>query len=866
MNIEIQQENNQNEHIISNHSNVLTLEQIAIRHAQNVGNKATNLAELHSAGFPVPVAVAVTAEAHLDYMNSGLIDSNLIRELERIRAEMGGNVAVRSSATCEDGDELSMAGVFDTYYLQNETETIEDAIKRIYEQSNSDTVKEYLNIHGLNGQKVEMGIILQKLIEPDISGVIYTDVDDSHTLIQYTNGFGNKLVDGLSEGASVLYSPDVKFVTKSKNTDLIPLSYDEIKRLDSLAFGIKQAFAKKPQDIEFAIKNGKIYVLQARPLTTEVSGVNLELSGEDVISYTKDQLNEIIQQEKRELGSNSVILSDSNFSELLPKPKEMDFGVFAYIFTGSDGVPGAIQLGRQQMGYPLGNESVGFMYYIGGKPYFSIARDAHTFYAGFPDSREEYSSTLVAEYLNEVNLEPSKGEYPEMGLYMQDPSLEYLVERFGEKGKDYYEKYLEFKQRMGQHAGIFMNEYLSQGKPETDNFILEMSSTELKNLTNNDLINHANTILEHLRTVSCVHFVKSARLGFYYSQRLQQMLKDNFNMSQDQVESTFSLLNQGLDGSEITQANLKIAQASTIDEAIHIGRTVVGHYSTGEMLEIRHPRLKDDKNALRQYVEGIFGSKDQYISEFSRQKNERLQAEEEFLKNLRGTSFHDEFAHVLQAAQTYMALRETVKYQFVKEYDLFRDALTEISNRTGASDGDIFSLFPRELASYIENVNQFKAKIVERQERFNQNIVLHLPSVIRESDVQNIGTENEDDLESSEFLGKLLSQGKTIEEATIVNIDNFDTLDDARETIQIYKSQDIRIILVASQMNLSHDPFIVQADGLVIENAGIVSHGAQRARELGKGAIGGIKSSRLLTGIKVFFDPSNRLVKKIEQT
>ena len=66
-------------------------------------------------------------------------------------------------------------------------------------------------------------------------------------------------------------------------------------------------------------------------------------------------------------------------------------------------------------------------------------------------------------------------------------------------------------------------------------------------------------------------------------------------------------------------------------------------------------------------------------------------------------------------------------------------------------------------------------------------------------------------------------------------------------------------------MNLGHAPYIAMSSGLILENAGIVSHGAQRARELGKGAIGGIKSGRLKTGMRVLFDPVNKLVKKVEQ-
>ena len=56
---------------------------------------------------------------------------------------------------------------------------------------------------------------------------------------------------------------------------------------------------------------------------------------------------------------------------------------------------------------------------------------------------------------------------------------------------------------------------------------------------------------------------------------------------------------------------------------------------------------------------------------------------------------------------------------------------------------------------------------------------------------------------------------------------------------------------------------IVAADGIVIENAGLVSHGAQRARELGRGAIGGIRSKHLKTGERVRFDPASRKILRL---
>lgn len=821
------------------------------------------MAELSCQGLPVPPAVVISAEAFTRYRQTGQIDHSLLVELESIRNKLGGKVALRSSASCEDGNDISMAGVFETYYLQSADQTISSALQAIYDQAQSAHVREYLDLQHVNHGEVEMAVILQQLIEPDLSGVVYTDVDGDQLLVQYTSGFGNQLVDGETDGSTVLYQPNQEQITKSKNTDIHSLSEKSLQTLAKIAAEIKLHFSGLPQDIEFAIKDNQIYILQARSLTAEIHGINLEMSHADMIRHVQAKFKELIAAEKDLHGIETVVFSDSNFSELLPHPKEMDFGVFAYIFTGSDGVPGAIQLGRQQMGYQLGDESVGFMHYVGGKPYFSIAGDAHTFYAGFPDDRELYTQTLVKDYVEAVHTDPEKGKYPEMGLYLQDPSLIDLADRYGqESAKQYYQRYLAFKRQMAECAASFMGDYSEHDKPATDQFIKQMSEVDLQKLTTQELASYAIDILEHLRTVSCVHFVKSARLGFYYSQRLQNMLTEYFGMDTDAVAATFVTLNQGLDNSEITAANLEIAKADSYQEAFTIGKDLVGHYSTGEMLEIRHPRLKDDESALASYVEGIYSQREQYVAEFTTQRQQRMIKETQLLNLL--SPYADvsaEFEHVLHACQTYMSLRETVKYQFVKEYALLRDALMVIAKETGVATDDIFSLFPRELETFITNPARFTAQIAERQERFTKNQLLDLPSVVREIDVDQLGTTEFND-DRLELFGKLLAHGQFLAEAIIVNIEDFETVSAAREVLLFYRQQALPIVLVAAQMNLSHDPLIVQAEGLVIENAGLVSHGAQRARELGRGAIGGIRAKSLKTGEVVLFDPDHKKVVK----
>lgn len=627
----------------------------------------------------------MTTDVYDYYAQNGTLPSDLILQLERIKEQLGGRVAVRSSANCEDGEELSMAGVFQSYYVR-ENDDIQEAVKRVYSHARSSEVAEFMALHGKQPSEIKMGLVVQRLIDPEWAGVVYTGVNGGNLLIQYVDGLGSVLVDGETHGSTILLNKDGS-IRASTGFETRPISAGVIKQIRDSVATIENLYEGQPQDIEFASVDGELHILQARRLTADLGQVEIEETPEECLERSKLKFRQLATQEKRELGTQRAIFSDANFSELLPKPTEIDFGVFAYIFTGSDGVPGAIQLGRMEMGYPLGEESIGFMSYVGGRPYFSVARDAATFYAGFPKTRQEYFSTLVQEYLEAIQNDPSKGAYPEMGLYLQDPTLEDLKLRFGDKAPDYFQVYQDFVRGMRQQADGFLDQFKTREFIEMTNFAENNRAVDLSGMTNEELVTHCTGILEHLRTHSCANFVKSARLGFYYSQRLQSLLSERLRLGADESERVFARLSQGLDGSAITDVNVAIVDAETEKEALDLARQTVGHFSTGEMLEIRHQRLKDSPAALLAYVRGIRQS-GQYREEFEKQKAERLITQQAILDSLPDPE-KQEFEGVIQSTQIYMALRETVKYLFTQEYSLLRDALQVLGTRLGLEDDDI---------------------------------------------------------------------------------------------------------------------------------------------------------------------------------
>lgn len=837
---------------------VLQFDQVDDATIPRIGRKAANLVKMKEVGLPVPDGYCILDDAHAHYIENGTLPDRLVQEIVRAKNILGGKIAIRSSANCEDGATLSMAGVFRSQYVLRD-EDIQTAVEQIYEQARSEEVDQFMAIHGKSSKDVKMGLVIQKLIEPEIAGVIYTGVNGDKLFVQYIEGFGASLVDGKNQGSAVLADRN-NIIVESTGFETIPLPASAVQQIAKHSRTIENLFLGMPQDIEFAYKDGTVFILQARDLTADLGRVDLRETPAYTLEATKHKLRQLVADEKLKLEIPTAIFSDANYSELLPKPTEMDIGIHMYVWGGSDGIPGAKQLGHAAMGYLVGDEANPIISYIGGRAYFSIARYAGLYYIGFPETKEEYFATLVREYLEAVQKDPKKGAYPQMGLFLQDPSFEDLQTRFGDRAIEYFKVYQEFAARMRDLADNYLSEFHTKKRSENLSFVEKMQSVELHNLTNEQLVNHVTEVLEHIRTKSYIDFVKGARLGFYYAQRLQNLLRAKLGIGKDESQELYSRLIKGLDGSAITDANIAISQTVSEEEALRMAQELIGHYSTGEMLEIRHKPMRDRPDRLLAYVRGIRQT-GQYKADFEKQRQARMAAQQAILASV-PIADREELAQAMQAAQIYMAIRETAKYDFTKEYLLVRDTLELLGERTGLQGGDIYHLYPRELSQVVSDPKAMLHIIRSRKQSFSNYAELDMPPVIQESDIDILSLLENDNAAFIEAKGNFLAEGPAVT-GVIVNSDDFKDFGQVNEIIQYYRQQGVPVILAATQINLSHDPLIGQAAGLVIKNAGLVAHGAQRARELGKGAIGGINTKSLLTGTKVSFDPETRTIKKI---
>jgi pyruvate, water dikinase len=234
---------------------IYKLDEITKKDVQEVGGKAANLGELIKFGFNVPKGFVCTAKEN---------KNNIYNRYNKLKLD---KVAVRSSAICEDGTQNSYAGQFETF-LNIDKEEIIKSVEKCYESNRSENIKGYINEKNIVDDNTKVSVIVQEMIDGDISGVMFTKnpvSGDDTIIIESVLGLGEKLVQGEVTPAQIIINKNTLMIANKVGIKM--LSKNEIESLSKIGLDIERFF-KAPQDIEWSLKNGKIYILQTRNITT----------------------------------------------------------------------------------------------------------------------------------------------------------------------------------------------------------------------------------------------------------------------------------------------------------------------------------------------------------------------------------------------------------------------------------------------------------------------------------------------------------------------------------------------------------------------------------------------------------------------
>jgi pyruvate, water dikinase len=260
----------------------------ACRDVAVAGGKGASLAAMTAAGLPVPAGFAVpswTLERTVDgeRLRALLRDGDhegavaLVGSAEPPREAVeeaygrlgGGPVAVRSSACAEDSETASYAGQQETFL---NVVGGEEVCRRVVDCWTSFFSERALFYRGRKGSldDLRMAVVVQRMVDPEKSGVLFT-VDPvqrrrDRMLVEAIFGLGEQVVSGH-------VTPDHYVIDRGgevKRERLVNggvLAAGELVALAQLGNSLEERFGC-PQDIEWAMAEGQLYLLQSRPVTT----------------------------------------------------------------------------------------------------------------------------------------------------------------------------------------------------------------------------------------------------------------------------------------------------------------------------------------------------------------------------------------------------------------------------------------------------------------------------------------------------------------------------------------------------------------------------------------------------------------------
>lgn len=227
------------------------------------------------------------------------IESQLTSRLQEVYGKSNEHIplAVRSSAAGEDGGEASSAGQMETYLGVRGIHSLLEAVRKCWASAYSYQAVEYRRQQG-QPVRTSMAVVIQEMVSSDVSGVLFTNDpvtgNPNRMVLDASFGLGEAVVSGKANPDTIIiqrqFDNTLKVISKRLgeksveirmsdsggvkeietdlgSTSLCCLDDDQIIQLCHLGVKVEEHFGSS-RDIEWAIHEDQIYLLQARPITT----------------------------------------------------------------------------------------------------------------------------------------------------------------------------------------------------------------------------------------------------------------------------------------------------------------------------------------------------------------------------------------------------------------------------------------------------------------------------------------------------------------------------------------------------------------------------------------------------------------------
>jgi len=811
-----------------------------------VGGKAFNLGLMKKSGFSVPDGFCITTKAYHNIVKTIQIKQNINlpdkfkKEIQIAYNKIGaGKVAVRSSATAEDLPNASFAGQQETFLNVQGVSNLLDAVKKCWASLWTQRAVAYRKDHDINEDALAMAVVVQKMVNSNVSGVMFTvnpTGNENEIVIESSWGLGEAVVSGqvnpdrfiidkkslnITESSisnkKIMFNHQGKIDVPEDKQEIPSLDEGMIQELAEQAIDIEQ-FYNSPQDIEWAFDNDRLYILQARPITTRIKKDEQSLIAQE------------IERLKNQIEPEGTIWSQFNLSEILPKPLPMTYHIVRKFMSGKGGFGKTYR----DLGFnpaPIIDQE-GVLNLFCGRLYFNLNREAKLYFNGFPF---EHNFEFLKSH-------PEKASYPKATVNIKKASMNFWF-----KLPMFIYKMSAAERKLKNMRKNYDQLLKEKIIPDFEDFISSEKEIELSKLSDKEVLDKFYFWIEATLTDFASDALKATVFAQFSYGQLESAIEKQLGEAGKELSRSLVV---GLENDLTVESNLKMWEIALEKISLEQFLDKYGHRAVNEF-ELAQPRWREDPSFVEKMVDSFKQNPDMNPAKrLENQRNLRLEAEETLHKNIKSVWLQKTIDKELKFTRKYMPFRENAKFYLMLGYELIRNALLELDRRFKLNNG-IFFLTLDELPDLL-NGTDFQETILERKQRREQLLKIDLPKVLFSDELDKIEQKSRltQIMEGESLRGTPVSIGTAEGKALVIL--------EPEQASSIGKDY----ILVCPSTDPGWTPLFMNASGLVMERGGMLSHGAVVAREYGIPAVVNVHDATNLiqNGQKLMVDGNEGIV------
>ncbi len=687
-----------------------------------------------------------------------------------------------------------------------------DAVFRSWDNERAITYRRENDIRGLAGTAVNV----QSMFPSEISGIVFTanpnNLAANEMIIESSYGLGEAVVSGdVHPDNFVIDRADMSVKRRlighkasivaalgpaaPRDPDAPSISDGQIAELVHLSLRVEEFFGK-PMDIEFGWADGKFSLLQARAVR------GLEVA-EDIEIGRQEEIHRL----RTLAGDRRKVWVQYNLAETLPTPTPLTWDIIREFMSG-DGGYGKMY---RDFGYNPSRRmrGEGFLELIGGRIYADCDRAGELFWDGMP---------LIHDP-DEVAKDPSLIDAAPTTFVPERADGKFLLALPGfVRGLLRSRKLMKAARR--DALRVFEQDIL----PPYLHWVAAKRAEDLTALATAEVLAELD---ERIEKVLLEFGAASLKPGFFGGAAQAAVEAKLTQLMGEKAGKQLTLtLTQGLEGDTTMGQNQAMCDVARGGMTLSEFMDAYGHRAVEEM-ELSRPRWREDPSYVRQVL-GAYQDPSATAPRKLHHDNAgvRRQAEAELPETLAqwgGSCLLEGIQADLADAQALLPYREAGKHYLMMGYETIRLAILELARRWDMGR-DVFFLKREELATYENAPDGLAERIAGRKIRWQSARRLDMADVVDSEELESLGLPRQYD-DAEELTGEPVASGSATGTAQIVR--------DPSQTAGLCEDY----ILICHSTDPGWTALFVRARGLVVEQGGILSHGAIVARDFGIPAV-----------------------------